>query len=56
MKKSELIAAMAGKCGLSKADTEKALNAFMDVIKENVKNAPIPLVGFGKFETKTSCC
>ena len=52
MKKAELIAAMAEKSGLTKSDTEKSLNAFIDVIKENVKDAPIPLVGFGKFEVK----
>ena len=52
MKKAELIAIMAETSGLTKTDTEKALSAFMDAIKENVKNAPIPLVGFGKFEMK----
>ena len=52
MKKAELVAAIADKSGLAKSDAEKALTAFMDVIKENVKDAPIPLMGFGKFETK----
>ena len=52
MKKTELVAAMAEKSGLTKSSAEAALNAFIDVIKENVKDAPIPVAGFGKFQAK----
>ena len=52
MKKAELVAIMAEKSGLTKTQAESALNAFMEAVKENVKDAPIPLVGFGKFEVK----
>jgi DNA-binding protein HU-beta len=51
MNKTELIAAMAEKTELSKKDAEKALNAFIDVVKEELqKGEKIPLVGFGNFE------
>lgn len=50
MNKGELIAAMAEKAGLSKADSEKALNAFMETTKECVKSDDkLTLVGFGTF-------
>ena len=37
MNKGELVSAIAEKAGLSKADSEKALNAFMDATKDCVK-------------------
>ena len=50
MNKSDLINAMAEKSGLSKADSKKALDAFVaaisDVLKEGDK---VALVGFGTF-------
>ncbi|HHT97691.1 MAG TPA: HU family DNA-binding protein [Clostridiales bacterium] len=51
MNKSELLAAMAEKCELSKKDTEKALKAFVDVVTEELANGgKIQLVGFGTFD------
>ena len=50
MNKGELITAMAEKTGLSKADSEKALNAFMETTKECVKTGDkLALIGFGTF-------
>lgn len=51
MNKSELVAAMAEKSGLSKKDAEKALAAFTETVGEQLKNGEkIQLVGFGTFE------
>ena len=51
MNKSELITAMAERAELSKKDTEKALQAFVDVISDElVKGEKIQIVGFGTFE------
>ena len=53
MNKTELIAAVAEKTGLSKKDAEKALNATVDAITEALVNGDkVQLVGFGGFETK----
>ena len=53
MNKSELIAAMAADSGLSKADTEKALNAFLDQVEKALKAGDkVQLTGFGSFEVK----
>ena len=53
MNKTELIAAVAEKAGLSKKDAEKALNATVDAITEALVNGDkVQLVGFGGFETK----
>lgn len=50
MNKQELVAAMAEKAGLTKADAEKALNAFVETTKETLgKKENIQLVGFGTF-------
>ena len=52
MNKTELIEAMASRTELGKKDAEKALNAFMGIITENlVKKEKVQLVGFGTFET-----
>jgi DNA-binding protein HU-beta len=41
---------MAEKAGLSKADTEKALKAFVDTVTDALQdNDKISLVGFGTF-------
>ena len=54
MNKAELIAAVAEKTGLSKKDSEKAVNAAFDAISaELVEGGKVQLVGFGSFETKT---
>lgn len=51
MNKTELVSAIAEKSGLSKADSEKALNAFTDAVTSELKNGgKVQLVGFGTFE------
>ena len=51
MTKAELVAKIAEKTGLSKKDSEAALNAFMDAVKEALSNGEkVSLVGFGTFE------
>ena len=53
MNKAELVAAVAEKTGLSKKDTEKAVNATFDAISAAlVEGGKVQLVGFGSFETK----
>ena len=53
MNKTELIAEVAAKSGLSKKDAEKALCAVVDSITDAVvKGDKVQLVGFGGFETK----
>lgn len=52
MNKAELVDAIAKEAGLSKADAEKAVNAFTGVVsKELKKKGKVQLVGFGTFET-----
>ena len=54
MNKADLINATAAKAGLSKKDSEKAVNTVIDAITEAlVKGDKVQLVGFGVFETKT---
>jgi DNA-binding protein HU-beta len=51
MNKSELISAIAEQSGLTKANAEKALKAFQDVVTDElVKGSKVQLVGFGTFE------
>ncbi len=51
MKKNELITAIAEQTQLSKKDAEAAINAFVDVVSEELrKGEKIQLVGFGTFE------
>ena len=53
MNKTELIAEVANKAGLSRKDAEKALGAVVETITEAVvKGDMVQLVGFGSFETK----
>jgi len=53
MNKTELVAAVAEKTGLSKKDSEKAVNAAFDAITETlVAGEKVQLVGFGAFEVK----
>lgn len=50
MNKAQLIDAMAEKAGLTKADTKKALEAFMDSVLDALKAGDrVGLVGFGSF-------
>ena len=53
MNKAELIAAAAERAGLSKKDSEKAVNAAIDVITDAlVAGEKVQLVGFGAFDVK----
>ena len=50
MNKSELVSAIAAQSGLSKVDSAKALNGFMEAIKGALKKGDkVALVGFGTF-------
>ena len=54
MNKTELISAVAEKAGLSKKDSEKAINATVEAITEALAGGEkVQLVGFGAFEVKT---
>lgn len=54
MNKTELIAEVAVKAGLSKKDAEKALNATLDAVAAALAaGEKVQLVGFGSFEVKT---
>lgn len=51
MNKTELIAAIADKAGLSKKDAEKALKAFTETVTEQMTAGnKVQVVGFGTFE------
>lgn len=53
MNKSELVAAVAEKAGLSKKDSEKAITAAFDVITASLEaGEKVQLVGFGVFDVK----
>jgi DNA-binding protein HU-beta len=54
MNKTELIAAVAEKAGLTKKDAERVVNATVDAITESlVKGDKVQISGFGIFEAKT---
>lgn len=51
MNKKELVAAVAEKAEMKKVDAEKAVEAFVDVVTEALKEGEkVQLVGFGTFE------
>ncbi|WP_314627334.1 HU family DNA-binding protein [uncultured Selenomonas sp.] len=53
MNKTELVANVAEKAGLTKKDAEKALGAVIESIEEAlVEGDKIQLIGFGTFEVK----
>ncbi len=53
MNKSELVSAIADKSGLTKKDSEKALNAFLEAVEDALVNGDkVSLVGFGTFESR----
>ena len=53
MNKAELISAVAEVAGLSKKDTEKAVNATFDAITAALEaGEKVSLVGFGAFDVK----
>ncbi|HGJ5881349.1 MAG TPA: HU family DNA-binding protein [Arsenophonus nasoniae] len=53
MNKTELINQIAEKAGLTKKDSEKALNALIETVTEALKAGDeVQLVGFGSFQVK----
>ncbi len=51
MNKTELIAEIAKKTGLTKKDAEQAVKAFVETVEEQLKKGnKVQLVGFGTFE------
>ena len=53
MNKAELISSVAEKSGLSKKDSELAVNAVFECISESMKAGDkVSLVGFGIFDVK----
>lgn len=54
MNKTELIAAVAEKAGISKKDADSAVNTVLDTIVDTVASGDkVQLVGFGTFEPRT---
>lgn len=53
MNKSELVAAISEKSGLTKKDSELALNAFMESVETVLQDGgKVQLVGFGTFDVR----
>ncbi|NMA67237.1 MAG: HU family DNA-binding protein [Clostridiaceae bacterium] len=53
MNKADLISAVAQQSGLTKKDSEAAINAFISVVEDALTSGEkVVLVGFGTFETK----
>ena len=53
MNKTELIASVAEKCGITKKDAERVINATLDTVTASlVAGDKVQLSGFGIFETK----
>ncbi len=54
MNKTELIAAVAEKAGMTKKDAERVINATVEAITESlVKGEKVQVSGFGIFEVKS---
>ena len=54
MNKTELVASVAEKAGLTKKDSEKAVNAVLAAVTESLqKGEKVQLVGFGTFEVRS---
>jgi len=50
MTKADLVAKMAKQTGLTKADSERALNSLISITKEAIKkDGKLPLAGLGTF-------
>ncbi|MEG1544387.1 MAG: HU family DNA-binding protein, partial [Tannerellaceae bacterium] len=50
MNKTDFINAVSAKAGLSKADTKKAVDAFIETVAEELKTGgKVSLLGFGAF-------
>ncbi len=53
MNKTELVASIAEKAGISKKDADKAIAAFVDSVSAELKKGgKVQLVGFGTFEVR----
>lgn len=53
MNKTELVASVAEKAGFTKKDAEKAVNAFIDSVREEVAGKKkVQIIGFGTFDYK----
>ncbi len=53
MNKAELLASIAEKSNLTKVESERALNAFLETVQETLaKGEKVQLVGFGTFEAR----
>ena len=53
MNKGELIETVAGSSGLSRADSTKAVDAFLDTVTSTLaRGDDVSLVGFGTFRVK----
>ena len=53
MNKSELVDALSKDSGLTKADSEKAINSFISIMEKTLKKGQdVSLVGFGSFSVK----
>ena len=53
MNKTELLAAIAEKSGITKKDAEKALSAFVETVSDELKKGgKVQLIGFGTFEVR----
>lgn len=53
MNKAELLTSISEKSGLTKVESEKALNAFIKTVEETLaKGEKVQLVGFGTFESR----
>lgn len=53
MNKTELIAAVAEKSGLTQKDSKKVVEALLDVVKEDVAAGnKVQILGFGTFESR----
>ena len=53
MKKSDFVAAVAQKTGMSRAKADEAVNAILDLITDTLKGGDkLTLTGFGSFEVR----
>ncbi|TVQ99983.1 MAG: HU family DNA-binding protein [Desulfovibrionales bacterium] len=53
MTKADLVAKVANKAGMTKANAESALNAFIDSVEDVLSsNGKLTLTGFGTFEVQ----
>lgn len=51
MNKNELIEQLSDKTGFTKVDTQKFLNAYVDVVSKSLKKGnEVQLIGFGTFK------